>query len=173
MQWSASFMSSRLPLPPPYSVHSNSKSNMAARKIARRTWLSDVSGESEASAKYESRARGGVWKKIQYFCLRSPEKKEINNTSFVGYSNNRSRTCSANSPSGSVRTLIALHHGRNTKSESFASCGGFTEDSLSVAVPSKVKSVYGSARLLWFLCDEFVLRRRLKRFRKNRDCSLA
>ena len=25
---------------------------------------------------------------------------------------------------GGVRTLIALHHGRKTKSESFASCGG-------------------------------------------------
>ena len=27
-------------------------------------------------------------------------------------------------PPGGVRTLIALHHGRNTKNESFASCRG-------------------------------------------------
>ena len=56
---------------------------------------------------------------------------------------------------GSVRTLIALYHGRKTKNESFASCRGrvnisgvskvawinveCNEDSLSVAVPSKVK----------------------------------
>ena len=55
---------------------------------------------------------------------------------------------------GGVRTLIALHHGCKTKSESFVSCRGrvnisvsskiarinveCNEDSLSVAVPSKV-----------------------------------
>ena len=81
---------------------------------------------------------------------------------------------------GGVRTLIALHYGRKTKIESFASCRGrvnvsgsskiawinveCNEDSLSVAVPSK---------LLLFLRDKFVVRRQLKRFRKNRNCSLA
>ena len=56
---------------------------------------------------------------------------------------------------GGVRTLIALHHGRKTKSESFASCRGRVNifggseiallneecngDSVSVAVHSKVK----------------------------------
>ena len=61
---------------------------------------------------------------------------------------------------GGVRTLIALHHGRKTKSESFASCRGrlnisggseiawmnveCNEDSLSVAVSSKVKKCYFS-----------------------------
>ena len=60
---------------------------------------------------------------------------------------------------GCVRTLIALHHGHKTKSESFASCRGrvnisgsskiawinveCNEDSLSVAVPSKVKVFAG------------------------------
>ena len=37
----------------------------------------------------------------------------------------------------------------------------------------KFKSVYGPARLLLFLRDKFILRRQLKRFRKNRNCSLA
>ena len=57
--------------------------------------------------------------------------------------------------SGGVHTLIALHHGRETKSKSFASCRGLVNisggskiawinmecngDSLSVAVPSKFK----------------------------------
>ena len=65
---------------------------------------------------------------------------------------------------GSVRTLIALHHGRKTtmnmKSELFASCRGRVNvsggseiawmnvecngDSLSVVVPSKVKKCYSS-----------------------------
>ena len=56
---------------------------------------------------------------------------------------------------GGVRTLIALHHGRNTTSESFVSCRGRVNvfggselawisvdgngDSLSDVVPSKVK----------------------------------
>ena len=82
----------------------------------------------------------------------------------------------------SVRTLIALHHGRKTKIESFASrrlevnffggseiawiyvdCSG---DSVSVAVPSKVKNFDGPARLPSFLPDEFVLRRQLTLLRK-------
>ena len=37
----------------------------------------------------------------------------------------------------------------------------------------KLKSVGGPARLLLFLRDKFVVRRQLKRFRKNRNCSLA
>ena len=85
-------------------------------------------------------------------------------------------------------TLIALHHGRKTKNKSFASCRGrvnisgsskiawinveFNGNSLSVAVPSKVKSVCGPVRLLLFLRDKFVVRRQF-RFRKNRNCSLA
>ena len=59
-------------------------------------------------------------------------------------------------------TLITFHHGRKTKSESFASFRGrvnisggskiawinveCTEDSLSVAVPSKVKKVFAGLR---------------------------
>ena len=59
---------------------------------------------------------------------------------------------------GGVRTLIALHHGRKTKSESLASCCGrvnissgskiarinveCNRDSLSVAIPSKVKKCW-------------------------------
>ena len=59
---------------------------------------------------------------------------------------------------GGVRTLIALHHGRHTKSESLASCCGRVKisggskiarinvecngDSLSVAIPSKVKKCW-------------------------------
>ena len=59
---------------------------------------------------------------------------------------------------GGVRTLIALHYGRKTKIESFASCRGrvnvsgsskiawinveCNEDSLSVAVPSKVQKCF-------------------------------
>ena len=49
----------------------------------------------------------------------------------------------------------------------------YDEDSLSPAVLSKVKSVYGPVLLLSFLRDEFALRRQLTRFRKNRNCSLA
>ena len=37
----------------------------------------------------------------------------------------------------------------------------------------KLKSVGRPARLLLFLRDKFVVRRQLKRFRKNRNCSLA
>ena len=37
----------------------------------------------------------------------------------------------------------------------------------------KLKSVCRPARLLLFLRDKFVVRRQLKRFRKNRNCSLA
>ena len=59
---------------------------------------------------------------------------------------------------GGVRTLIALHHGRKTKNESFTSCRGrvnisggskiarinveCNEDSLPVAIPSKVKKCW-------------------------------
>ena len=96
-------------------------------------------------------------------------------------------TCVVNS--GGVRTLIALHHGLKTKSESFTSCRGRVNisggskiarinvecngDSLPVAIPSKVKSVGRPARLLLFLRDKFDVRRQLKRFRKNRNFSLA
>ena len=57
-----------------------------------------------------------------------------------------------------MRTLIALHHGRKTKSESFTSCRGRVNisggrkiarinvecngDSLPVAIPSKVKTFW-------------------------------
>ena len=37
----------------------------------------------------------------------------------------------------------------------------------------KLKSVCGPVRLPLFLLDKFVIRRQLKRFRKNRNCSLA
>ena len=37
----------------------------------------------------------------------------------------------------------------------------------------KLKSVCRPPRLLLFLRDKFVVRRQLKRFRKNRNCSLA
>ena len=37
----------------------------------------------------------------------------------------------------------------------------------------KLKSVCGPVQLLLFLRDKFVARRRLKRFRKNRNCSHA
>ena len=37
----------------------------------------------------------------------------------------------------------------------------------------KLKSVCGPVRLLLFLRDKFVVRRQLKTFRKNRNCSLA
>ena len=37
----------------------------------------------------------------------------------------------------------------------------------------KLESVGRPARLLLFLRDKFVVRRQLKRFRKNRNCSLA
>ena len=39
--------------------------------------------------------------------------------------------------------------------------------------PRKLKSVGRPAQLLLFLRDKFVFRRQLKRFRKNRNCSLA
>ena len=64
-------------------------------------------------------------------------------------------TCKHKSEAGVVCTMIALHHGRKTKSESFPSCRGRVNisggskiasinlecngDSLSVAVPLKVK----------------------------------
>ena len=89
---------------------------------------------------------------------------------------------------GGVRTLIALHHDRKTKSETFTLCRGqvnisgssklawinvkCNEDSL-LPFLRKLKSVWRPARLLLFLRDKFVVRRHLKRFRKNRDCSLA
>ena len=73
--------------------------------------------------------------------------------------------------------------------KSFASCRGrvnisgsskiawinveFNGNSLSVAVPSKVKKCLRACGLLLFLLDKFVVRRQLKRFRKNRNCSLA
>ena len=37
----------------------------------------------------------------------------------------------------------------------------------------KLKSVCGTKRLLLFLCDKFVVRKQLKRFRMNPNCSLA
>ena len=37
----------------------------------------------------------------------------------------------------------------------------------------KLKRVCGPARLLLFLLDKFVVRRQLKRFRKNRNCSIV
>ena len=37
----------------------------------------------------------------------------------------------------------------------------------------KLKSICGPVQLLLFLRDKFVARRRLKRFRKNRNCSHA
>ena len=90
---------------------------------------------------------------------------------------------------GGVRILIALHHGRKTKSESFASCRGRVNifggseiallneecngDSVSVAVHSKVKKCLRNKALLLFLCDKFVVRNQLKRFRMNPNCSLA
>ena len=90
---------------------------------------------------------------------------------------------------GGVRTLIALHHGGKTKSESFASCRGRVNifggseiallneecngDSVSVAVHSKVKKCLRNKALLLFLCDKFVVRNQLKRFRINPNCSLA
>ena len=65
---------------------------------------------------------------------------------------------SINSVTGGVRTLITLHNGRKTKSESFTSCRGrvnisggskiarinveCNEDSLPVAIPSKVKKCW-------------------------------
>ena len=90
--------------------------------------------------------------------------------------------------SGGVRTLIALHHGRKTKNKSFASCRGRVKISgssknwstwnlmeIHCLLPflRKLKSVCGPVRLLFFLRDKFVVRRQLKRFRKNRNCSLA
>ena len=89
---------------------------------------------------------------------------------------------------GGVRTLIALHHGRKTKNKSFASCRGRVKISgssknwstwnlmeIHCLLPflRKLKSVCGPVRLLFFLRDKFVVRRQLKRFRKNRNCSLA
>ena len=92
--------------------------------------------------------------------------------------------------SGGVRTLIALHHGRKTKSESFTSCRGrvnilggskiarinsWNVMGIHCLLPflRKLKSVGRPARLLLFLRDKFDVRRQLKRFRKNRNCSLA
>ena len=46
------------------------------------------------------------------------------------------------------------------------------EDSLSQFLP-KLESVRRPARLLLFPRDKFVVRRQLKRLRKNRNCSLA
>ena len=37
----------------------------------------------------------------------------------------------------------------------------------------KLNSVCGPTRLLSFLRDKFVIRKQLRRFRKNRNCSLA
>ena len=89
---------------------------------------------------------------------------------------------------GGVRTLIALHHGRKTKNKSFASCRGRVKISgssknwstwnlmeIHCLLPflRKLKSVCGPVRLLFFLRDKFVVRRQLKRFRKNRNCGLA
>ena len=72
--------------------------------------------------------------------------------------------------SGGVRTLIALHQGRKTKNKSFATCRSrvnisgsskiawinveFNGNSLSVAVPSKFKSVCGTVQTLLFLLDK-------------------
>ena len=82
--------------------------------------------------------------------------------------------------SGGVRTLIALHHGRKTKSESFTSCrgrvnisGGSKIARINMDFLRKLKSVGRPARLLLFLREKFVVRRQLRRFRKNRNCSLA
>ena len=90
---------------------------------------------------------------------------------------------------GGVRTLIALHHDGKTKSETFILCRGQVNISCSSKLAwinmkcmrihcllpflRKFKSVWRPARLLLFLRDKFVVRRHLKRFRKNRDCSLA
>ena len=89
-----------------------------------------------------------------------------------------------------MRTLIALHHGRKTKSESFTSCRGrvnilggskiarinsWNVMGIHCLLPflRKLKSVGRPARLLLFLRDKFVVRRQLKRFKKNRNCSLS
>ena len=88
-----------------------------------------------------------------------------------------------------MRTLIALHHGGKTKNKSFLFCRGrvnisgssmiawinvlYNGNSLSFPFLRKLKSVCGPVRLLLFLLDKFVIRRQLKRFRKNRNCSLA
>ena len=89
-----------------------------------------------------------------------------------------------------MRTLIALHHGRKTKSESFTSCRGrvnifdgskigrinsWNVMGIHCLLPflRKLKSVGRPARLLLFLRDKFVVRRQLKRFKKDRNCSLA
>ena len=88
-----------------------------------------------------------------------------------------------------MRTLVALHHGRKTNSESFASCRGQVNISggskiarinmecngIHCLLPflRKLKGVGRPKRLLLFLRDKLVVRRQLKRFRKNRNCSLA
>ena len=75
------------------------------------------------------------------------------------------------------------------KSESFTSCCGWVTiscgskivwidvecngDSLLLPFFWKLKSVGRPAQLLLFLCDKLVVRRQLKRFRKNRNCSLG
>ena len=90
---------------------------------------------------------------------------------------------------GGVRTLIALHYGRKTKIESFASCRGrvnvsgsskiawinveCNEDSLSVAVPSKVQKCFQACATHVIPPWHIFVRRQLKRFRKNRNCSFA
>ena len=96
------------------------------------------------------------------------------------------RNYAYSSLAGGVRTLIALHHGRKMKRESLASCRGRVNisgskiawinvecngDSLSVAVP--FESVCGPTGLLLFVRDKFIVRRQLKRLRKNRNCSLT
>ena len=90
---------------------------------------------------------------------------------------------------GVVCTLIALHHGRKTKSESFASCrdrvnifGGSeiallneecNGDSVSVAVHSKVKKCLRNKATSIIPLWQIVVRKQLKRFRMNPNCSLA
>ena len=75
------------------------------------------------------------------------------------------------------------------KSESFTSCRGWVNisggskiaqidvecngDSLLLPFLWKLKSVGRPAQLLLFLRDKLVVRRQLKRFRKNRNCSLG
>ena len=91
---------------------------------------------------------------------------------------------------GGVRILIALHHGRKAKSESFASFRGRVNISgssrtvwvnvecnrIHCLLPflRKLKSVCERVRLLLFLRQKFRRRKRkLKRFKKNRNCSLS
>ena len=90
---------------------------------------------------------------------------------------------------GVVRTLIALHHGGKTKSESFASCRGRVNifggseiallneecngDSVPVAVHSKVKKCLRNKATSIIPLWQIVVRKQLKRFRMNPNCSLA